>query len=63
MTATAFREWQLFMETEPVGGRHEDLRFGLLLSLLANVNRTKTSRTPSSTSRSRPRAMRPPAWS
>ena len=37
MSPAQLREWQEFAELEPFGGPHEDLRFGLVCTLLANA--------------------------
>lgn len=39
MSAGGMADWVAFAEAEPFGPRHDELRWGLLVSMLLNVNR------------------------
>jgi hypothetical protein len=44
MSSAEFAEWMAYHGLEPFGPRREDLRFGALLALTANVHRERGSR-------------------
>lgn len=44
MTLQQFREWQLFAEIEPFDEERDDLRFGSVVQMIAEVNRNPKRR-------------------
>lgn len=44
MSASEMAGWEWFLQLEPHGAFAEDLRFGQVCAVLANINRTKNSK-------------------